>query len=221
MGKRREPRKELRLPVRLFGTDADGRVFSENVFTANVSRQGAKLVGVQNRVKVGEVVGISYKQAKDRFRVSWVGQAGTPQQGEVGVVNLALGKYIWDVPLPAPVIDNYRQRASQTGGGERRKHSRAKSNNSLELHPEGQAAPIWGKASDLGMGGCFVEMPIPLKLGTTLKVGLWLNQEKLWLNAKVVNSRPGFGIGLQFTQVSPEDAERLQRFLKSISRSRL
>jgi hypothetical protein len=36
MGQRREARKEVRLPVRIFGTDAAGRTFSENVFTVDV-----------------------------------------------------------------------------------------------------------------------------------------------------------------------------------------
>jgi hypothetical protein len=64
--------------------------------------------------------------------------------------------------------------------------------NSAELHAEGQTAP-WGKATDLSAVGCFVEMPIPLKQGTLLKVGLWIQKDKLWLNGKVASSRPGFG----------------------------
>jgi hypothetical protein len=44
MGKRREPRKEI-LPVRIFGTDGSGQIFSEKVVTVNVSRQGIELSG--------------------------------------------------------------------------------------------------------------------------------------------------------------------------------
>ena len=47
MGQRREPRKELKVPVRIFGTDVNGKTFSENLFTVNVSREGAKLEGVR------------------------------------------------------------------------------------------------------------------------------------------------------------------------------
>jgi hypothetical protein len=55
-------------------------------------------------------------------------------------------------------------------------------------------------------------------MGTTLKVALWVQDTKVWVSGKVVNSRPGFGIGIQFTAIKPEDTERLRSFLQSISR---
>ena len=51
MGKRREPRKPIEVPVRIFGTDSGGKIFSENVTTVDVSHSGAKLGGVRARVK--------------------------------------------------------------------------------------------------------------------------------------------------------------------------
>jgi hypothetical protein len=215
MGQRREPRKEIRLPVRIFGTDASGKAFSENVFTVNVSREGAKLSGVRSQVKVGETIGLASGNNKGRFCVKWVGQPGTPTMDQIGLQNLAPDKPIWDTPLPPAGIDEYGRQAKST---ERRKHPRLKCLNSVELHVQGQTAPIWGKAIDLSLGGCFVEMPIPLKEGAKLKIGLWIEQSKLWANAKVASSRPGFGIGVQFLEIPPEDQERLRQFLKSIAR---
>ena len=46
MGTRRELRKKVVLSVRIFGTDATGRIFSESVSTVNVSYEGAMLNGV-------------------------------------------------------------------------------------------------------------------------------------------------------------------------------
>jgi len=212
MGQRREPRKEIRLPVRIFGTDDHGRVFSENVFTVDISRGGAKLTGVQSQVKPGEIIGMAHERSKGRFLVKWAGQPHTPQEGQIGLQNASPEKFTWDFPLPDSAIDEFGQ---QSGGAERRKHPRVKSGNSVELHPQGENAPIWGKAADLSVGGCFVEMPIPLKKGTMLKVGLWIKDSKLWVNAKVVNSRPGFGIGIQFMELSQEDTERLTQFLRN------
>jgi hypothetical protein len=203
----------MRLPVRIFGTDADGRVFSESIFTVDISHTGAKLSGVQARIKPGEVIGITHGKNKSRFCVKWVGQPGTPLAGQIGVLNISPEKYIWDLTLPAAGFDPYKS----ASGSDRRQHARLKCVNSVQLHPEGQAAPIWGKAVDLSTGGCFVEMSIPLELGTKLKIGLWLSENKLLLSGKVVNTRPGFGIGVQFVQVTPQDAEQLQLFLKSIT----
>lgn len=216
MGQRREPRTETKLPVRIFGTDSDGRVFSENVATIDISQTGAKLGGVQAQVKPGEIIGITHGTAKSRFSVKWVGQPGTAQAGQIGVINISPEKYIWESKLPAAAIDTYRA----TSSNDRRRHDRMKCVNSVQLHPQGQPAPIWGKAVDLSTGGCFVEMSIPLTLGTKLKIGLWLGDTKLALEGKVVNTRPGFGVGIQFVQITPADAEQLKLFLKSITQLR-
>lgn len=217
MGQRREPRTETRLPVRIFGTDTNGKTFFENVTTLDISREGARLSGVQAQIKIGEIVGLSHGKNKGRFCVKWTGQPGSSQQGQVGLQNVAPQKPLWDATLPAAGPDSF---GHQSLVAERRKHPRFKSINSVELHPDGHSAPIWGKALDLSLGGCFIEMPMPLKSGISLKVGLWIKERKLWLNAKVVSSRPGFGIGIQFAELSREDAERLQEFLSSITRLR-
>jgi hypothetical protein len=41
MGKRREPRKNAQVPVRIFGTDAQGKIFSEKVSTSTVSKMAS------------------------------------------------------------------------------------------------------------------------------------------------------------------------------------
>ena len=132
MGKRREPRTEIALPVRIFGTDAEGRVFSENVVTVDISRSGAKLKGVQARIKPGEIIGITHGASKSRFRVTWVGQAGTPRTGQIGVINLTPEKSIWDVPLPAPAIDPFRRQSAS----DRREHPRMQCVNSVQLQTD-------------------------------------------------------------------------------------
>ena len=134
MGQRREPRKEVKVPVRIFGTDVNGKTFSENLFTVNVSREGAKLEGVRPIIKVGESIGMAHGQSKGRFCVKWVGEPGTAQEGQVGLQNLSPEKSIWDFPLPAPGLDEYGRHSM---GTERRKYTRLKCVNSIELHPTG------------------------------------------------------------------------------------
>jgi hypothetical protein len=210
VGNRREPRDDAKLPVRIFGTDADGRVFSEKVTTVNVSRQGVEVSGLKVNLKLDEIVGLTLGQKKLHFRVKWMGPAGTPKAGHAGLLNLNPEKPFWDLPLPAPAQDQF-----QAGSVERRKHMRVKCTTSVELHPEG-ASLIWGKASDLSVGGCYVEMPIPLKPATKLKVGVWVGKDKLWATGKVTNSTPGFGIGVQFTEIADKDKQLLAEFLKTI-----
>jgi len=215
MGQRREPRKDLKVPVRVFGTDTQGKPFSENLTTLNVSARGIKVGGLQASVKSGEIVGITYGTQKSRFTIRWVGMAGSAEAGQLGLENISPEKPFWDFPLPAPGIDEYGRHSK---GTERRKHPRLKCLNSIELYPEGESSKVWGKAADLSLGGCFVEMPMPLKEGTKLKVVLWIQDQKLLAKGKVVSSRPGFGVGIQFNEIGPEDLTRLKQFLQSITR---
>jgi len=225
MGKRLELRHAIRLPVRIFGTDAEGQLFSESVYSFDISPQGARLDGVKAKIKVGEIIGVTHRQTKGRFTVKWVGKEGTSQAGQIGLVSVTPEKNIWDTPMPSGGSDRYvepavrgeRRQGDRRQAGERRDSARLKCVISVQLQPEGQSAPIWGKAVDMSVGGCFIEMPIPLEKGTRLKIGIWIHDNKLRASGRVVSSRPGFGIGVQFTEISQMDADQLRDFLKSIT----
>ncbi len=106
MGKRREPRMQAKLQVRIAGTDHRGRPILLMVPTRNVSRQGALLEGVQGMLKVGEIVAITYKTSKARFRVTWVGDGA--KEGQIGVQTVETEKCIWDATaLPPMAADMY------------------------------------------------------------------------------------------------------------------
>jgi hypothetical protein len=216
MGKRREPRKEIRVPVRIFGTDSSGQIFSERVFTVNVSQQGAELSGLQAQPKVDEIVGVTYGATKAHFRVKWAGQRGSAKAGHLGLLNLSPEKSLWDFPLPPPSFDS-----SLRDTQDRRANPRLKCTNSAEVYPAGAVAPIRTRTSDLSLGGCFLEMPNPLPKGTQIRIALWVKEFKLWTNGEVVTSTPGFGIGVKFTDITEPDRNQLKQFLESMVRIRI
>ncbi|SRR5579872_1000461 len=214
MGKRREPRKDISVPVRIFGTDHGGQVFSEKVSTVNVSRNGAELAGVKAELVIDEILGLTYGQTKGHFRVKWVGPQGTPKAGHLGLLNLSPEKVLWDFPLPAPGPDT----AVIPDTKERRQHQRFKCTNSVEVYPDSQAAPIRARTADLSQGGCFIEMPNPLSKGTDIKIALWVKDMKIWAKGRVVTSTPGFGIGIQFTEITDQERDYIKQFLISLRR---
>jgi hypothetical protein len=216
MGKRREPRKEIKVPIRIFGTDRGGQIFSEKVFTSNVSQQGLLLTGVQAQPNLDEIVGVTYGQSKGHFRVRWVGQAGTAQAGQLGLLNLAPEKAFWDFPLPPPGFDG-----SARDAHDRRTSPRVKCANSVEVYPTGETAPIRTKTADLSLGGCFLEMPNPLPKGKQVRIALWIKESKVWANGEVVTSTPGFGIGVKFTEITEQDKNQIKQLIGSMVRIRL
>jgi hypothetical protein len=207
-----EPRKAVEVPVRVFGTDSDGKPFSENLTTVDVSLHGAKLRGLRARVNVDEIIGLTYGKSKGHFRVKWIGTPGTVIEGVMGLANLNPRKPLWDFPLSrlgAETVDIQP-------GSERRRWPRVKCSVSIELHIPGHTV-IWAKASDLSQGGCFIEMAIPLPNGTRFDIALWLGEAKLHLEGQVVSVQPGFGNGARFLGVTSEHESYLRRFIETIA----
>lgn len=214
MGLRREPRKAVEVSVRIFGTDSEGKIFSQNVTTLDVSQNGLRLAGVQARVTVDEIIGVTYGKSKVHFRVKWVGDLGSQKEGQIGLLNLTPEKSFWDFPLPPGAIDRFHYTDK-----DRRQFPRVKCSISAELHPPGQSV-IWAKVADLSVGGCFIEMAIPLPRESKLEVILWLGTNKMPFDCEVVSTSPGFGMGVRFNNVSPENLELLGHHIQTLTRQR-
>jgi hypothetical protein len=216
MVSRREPRKDVRVPVRIFGTDAAGKTFNENVFTVNVSRAGAMVIEVKTQLKVGEIIGIVYGKSKSRYEVRWISAPATPQQNLAGLQSVKSEEIIWDFPLPATTEDLVRARSLN----ERRQHPRRRCSLSVELHPASQESRVWGRVSDISLGGCFVEMSSTLKEGTKVRLALWIQDKKLWAVGKVAAARLGSGVGIEFEEIKTDDREHLKRYLDTLASAR-
>ena len=212
MGKRREPRKQIQVPVRIFGTDSSGNVFSESVVTVNVGQQGVEVSGVRSEVKSDEILGLTYGTNRARFKVRWIGTPGTPKAGHLGLQNIAPEKPLWDFELPSAGPDNFQAPVVQ-----QRSHSRIECRNSVELHtPEGDS--FWATIADLSVAGCYVEMAIPLHRGTKVNLGIWIGENKVWADGEVAYSTPGLGIGVKFNKVSLSDLDRIQQYLAPLAK---
>ena len=211
MGRRNEPRKDIQVPVRIFGTDKTGAVFSQKAMTVNVSRNGVELAGVQSQLAVDEIVGLSYGNNRVHFRVKWVGAPGTPKAGRVGMLNISVGKPLWDFPLDSSCPDPYQPNAI-----ERRQYPRYRCQLSTEIHVH-NGPSFWGNIADLSQGGCYVEMPIPLEAETKLKMAVWFGQDRVWAEGEVAHRTPGFGVGVRFTQITDADRNRIRAYLDSLA----
>jgi len=108
MGKRREPRKSVELPVRIFGTDSVGKIFSENVATVDISQTGVKLTGVCAKLKIDEIIGVTYGKNTVHFRVKWLTDSSSSTKAQVGLLSLAPEKRFWDFTVPSGSADTFR-----------------------------------------------------------------------------------------------------------------
>ena len=78
------PRLTVDLPVRVWGMNAGGRVFSQHARAQNISPHGALITGVECELKVGEVIGVQCEESKARCTIMWI--------MSFGVTNKQIGK---------------------------------------------------------------------------------------------------------------------------------
>lgn len=105
--KRHRKRIKMVLPIRVWGTDANGKPFVCLSHTLDVTPHGARIGGFSAVVSPGERVGITRGMQKAHFRVAWVGQRGSPTEDQIGVQLLELDKDIWGLKLPEAEPDDY------------------------------------------------------------------------------------------------------------------
>jgi hypothetical protein len=215
----------MRFPIRISGSDLDGNPFSQDAETVDISRSGARIRWVTS-VRKGQNISVQHGREKADFRVIWLGQAGSPYDGEVGL-RCAEKRYIWGTTLPVDGVDDFvvpAQGAESSSpppvspgieltapwsGEERRVAPRYPCSGNVELTPKGSNLLTRGGLSDLSRGGCYVEIMTPFPYGTEVRLTLEVGEETIAGEAVVRSSHPSVGMGLQFTHL--EEAGRARR----------
>ena len=227
MGRRGEQRIAISFSVVVRGTDPRGYPFAVTTETRDVSRSGARLKGLTHIVEAGWKVELECQDQRAWYRVQWVGQDNSPRAGHVGVRCLEPGKYIWGLPPKEWEPDTYDPSkpdslAGQTRTGavksstasppERRRFARHTCRIGAQVATSTDGLRMAGTVTDISLGGCYVEMLSPLPAGTLVELSFELDGSPVNFPAKVRSQHMGFGMGLAFTAVSPENMEILRRF---------
>jgi hypothetical protein len=82
-----EPRLSVSQPIAVWGQDRQESL-PQTTSLIDVSHRGARVGGVAFQPKTGEVVHLVSDGVDARFRVIWVGEVGTPQEGQIGLQSL-------------------------------------------------------------------------------------------------------------------------------------
>lgn len=207
------PRATLDLKVRVWGMGANSQPFHQPAMAQNISATGACLYGIEPELKVGDVIGVQYETKKARCKVIWVVDAGALKKTQVGVQLVVDQECPWLEMLPKDMQPNERTVMRQDN---RRKFARHKISFPLELRDERVNTPLRVNATDISGNGCYVETVMPLNVGTSLRVDLWIEEERLAPSAIVRTRDPGVGMGIEFTGLTDEAKKRIQTHLDKI-----
>jgi DNA-binding NarL/FixJ family response regulator len=86
---RREPRIAVTLPVQVAANEQPEPSAHATHFI-DVSHHGARVGGIIYQLKPGEVVSLVSNGCEARFIVIWIGEPGTPQEGQIGLQSLTV-----------------------------------------------------------------------------------------------------------------------------------
>ena len=204
------PRATLELRVRVWGMGANEHVFFQNAIAQDVSASGACIHGLEQELKVGDIIGVQYEAKKARCKVIWVVNAGGLKKIQVGVQLIPDQECPWVAMLPQ---ENRVTAAIPRAPDNRRKFQRHKISFPLELKDERVNTPMRVNATDISGNGCYVESILPLPVGTSLKVDLWIDQEHIATSATIRTRDPGVGMGIEFTGLTEDSKRRFQAHL--------
>jgi len=87
---------------------------------------------------------------------------------------------------------------------------------SAEVTELDSGARLSARTSELGLGGCYVDALNPFSEGTVVGLRILRDQGVFETKAKVVYCDPKFGMGLAFTEMTPEQRSLLEAWLAEI-----
>jgi hypothetical protein len=207
--------------VTVSGVDAQGNPFVQTAYARDVSSAGARLDGLDLVKSSGQTVNVEYNGRSAKFQVMWVGDAGRPEQGHVGIRSLEPNRDIWQRELPRTAADNYRAphsaieesspvapvptatQAAEIRSDERRRRRRYPGVGlNVEFCAPGASVGMSGRLSDISLAGCYIEVLTPCLQGTALDVVLRHQGSDIRLPGRVVTVHPGMGMGIEFDQTA-------------------
>ncbi len=218
--RRRDDRIHIELPVRIWGIGMDGKPFNENVKTVDISPAGARLLWAQCRARVGDTIGLQYKDEKTRFRVMWT-RAATR---EVGIAAAEPEKSIWEkieAPAPRPQGPVQKPPTEQAGKPataprDRRTRRRYPCEGGVQIRRH-DGSSIWGALTDVSADGCYVQTTATFPIGTEVDLTMNAKDVEIQCKAQVRTCHPGIGVGIAFTLVSIEARRQLNRLIDILS----
>jgi len=213
--KKTEPRVTVDLPVRIWGMSARGQPFSQHARAQNITSEGALLQDVENDLKIGDVIGVQCEDKKARCTVIWTEDAGGIKKNQVGLRLLADQRCPWEKHLPPKVPG--RISISRLN---RRKYHRHKIGVPIEVRDQRMRSPIRVNTTDVSGNGCYLELMMPMPVGTVVRVEIWMDKERLSITAMVRTCDPGVGNGIEFTGLPPDKKARLQAYFDEIDPQR-
>ncbi len=224
MGNRRKLRLKMVLPVRIWGTDVDGKPFSQLAHTLDLTSSGARVGGMRVLLNSRDIVWLQCRHRKAQFRVVWTGRPGGSREHQVGIECVETMRNIWGLELegesesdqyeaPAPVGEH-------RGGQEHRRHVRYPVSGRIEVrNPYASSGGFSAQIGDVSAGGCYIQTSTPWPIASPVRLTLHIGKTEMVMRGIVRTHHPDVGMGVEFTEPhSEDDGLRFQQLLDHLEK---
>jgi hypothetical protein len=80
-----------------------------------------------------------------------------------------------------------------------------------EVYRTGTSVPNHCCLTDLSSGGCYLEVPLPFPVNSSVEILVRTYEMKLRLRGQVLASHPGYGMGVAFELKTKEELENVKK----------
>ncbi len=207
--------------VSLFGTDAAGKPFSDAAHAVSINGSEITIEGVKCALRVNLLVGIGYAGQEGLFRVAWVGDQGTAQQGRVGLREMQPEKKVLRSMTTTLALDRMAGNTTLVLEAERRPAPAPDRRRFPRIHCDGDAlfrrdgADTFdsGELKFLSEDGCYIQTNKTAPALSQVVVSVKVEDLEVEAIGEVHGLQPGFGMGLNFVVMTPEQRSLLQEWV--------
>jgi CheY-like chemotaxis protein len=86
-----------------------------------------------------------------------------------------------------------------------------------EVYQKGSSVRNYCHLSDLGPGGCYLEMPLAFAAGTAVEIVVRTHEMKLRISGEVKASHPGYGMGVSFRLNTKDERDGVQQLIDFVA----
>ena len=165
---------------------------------------------------------VDVPQASRRLMQTWLQRnGGHPATGLTATPAASESTVTQSLP---PQSEPNRERRTEaqnatlvSNAGNRRKGQRFACKIGTDVYGAGSSVPNRCTLSDIGEGGCYVEMPSPLAGHSGVEILIRTADTKFKIKGQVLATHPGFGMGVRFTFRDSGEREEIMRLLAVLS----
>ncbi len=205
---RREKRIEQRVPVRVWGMDNQKKAFVQSTTTLDISEMGVRIDNINRWDEPGETVGVGCGPEKARFKIVWVGSEG-PRAGQVGMKCLERGKITWKPEAEPKAQSSIAACTPEEPGSERRRLARYDCVGGIHLRQPEKSLAVFGKITQISMGGCYFKTTNLLPVGTTVQFEAGANFLQFSATGTILTVHDD-GMSLRFDDIPADQLEGLK-----------